>query len=80
MPPRRPTGLWQVIYIAPSATAGALLKDLLAERGFLVVLRGVGVPAAGAPQPCEVLVPAVEAAEAQEAVTALLPLLRQDEP
>jgi len=72
MPVGRVNGLWQAVYIAPSEISGAMIRDHLTQRGFLVMLRTVGSGQGGGPVPCEVLVPAVEAADAHEALTELL--------
>jgi hypothetical protein len=72
VPVGRVNGLWQAVYIAPSEIAGAMIKDHLTKLGFLVMVRSIGSGQGGAPVPCEVLVPAVEAADAHEALTELL--------
>ena len=73
MPVGRVNGLWQAVYIAPSEAVGAEIRDHLSKRGFLVMLRTAGGRGQGeGPVPCEVLVPAVEAADAHEALTEVL--------
>ncbi len=73
MPVGRVNGLWQVVYIAPSEAVGAQIRDRLSQRGFLVMLRSAGGRGqAEGPTPCEVLVPAVEAVDAHEALTEVL--------
>jgi hypothetical protein len=72
MPAGRVHGLWQTVYVAPSQAVGAMIKDYLSRLGFLVTLRSVGGVQDGAPVACEVLVPAVEAADAHQALTAML--------
>lgn len=73
MPARRVNGLWQVVYIAPSEAVGAEIRDRLSQQGFLVMLRPGGGRGQGeGPVPCEVLVPAVEAVDAHQALAEVL--------
>jgi hypothetical protein len=77
--------VWQVVYVAPDQAQGQRVKDLLNQQGFLVMVRAAGGRQSGQsggsePQGSqsgpatayEVLVPAVEAEEAQETITRLL--------
>ncbi|MBT9259646.1 MAG: DUF2007 domain-containing protein [Clostridiales bacterium] len=63
---------WKVLYIAPNETWAQMVKELLEEEGFLVMLRPGGVPHMGPSAPYDVLVPESEAAEAHEVLTAFL--------
>ncbi len=64
--------MWQVVYVAPNASLGEMVKELLNQKGFLVMLRSAGVPHMGAAAPHEVLVPEVEAAEANDVLAGVL--------
>lgn len=64
--------VWQVVYIAPNEAIGAMVKDLLSRKGFLVMLRPAGIPHMGPAAPFEVLVPGLEAEEAHGVLTDLL--------
>lgn len=60
-----------MVYIAPNESLGAMIKDLLTQKGFLVMLRSSGIPHMGAAAPHEVLVPECEAAEAHDILTGM---------
>ena len=55
-----------MVYIAPTEALGSVIKDLLTKKGFLVMTRSAGIALSGPGAPHEILVPAVEAAEAHE--------------
>lgn len=63
---------WAVIYVAPNQELADMLRELLAQAGYLAVTRAAGIPHLGASGPFEILVPRVEAREAQQALQAIL--------
>lgn len=65
-------GQWQTLYVAPNEAVAAMIREYLTQSGFLVMLRTAGVIHMGASAAFEVLVPALEVAEAHEALAALL--------
>lgn len=66
--------MWTVLYIAPNQTMAEMIKDILGQEGFLVMLRSVGLGPAylGAGSSFEVMVPESEAEEALEILAGFL--------
>ncbi|HOB09362.1 MAG: DUF2007 domain-containing protein [Limnochordia bacterium] len=64
--------MWTVVYIAPNHAIAGMLKELLNNEGFVVMLRPVGPPHLGASGSVEILVPDSEAEEALEIITAAI--------
>jgi hypothetical protein len=60
--------MWTVIYIAPTAKFADRIKEKLTEEGFLVKVRSIHL---SKPQ-YEILVPAGEVEEVQEALNSIL--------
>ncbi|MBX6350698.1 MAG: glutamate decarboxylase [Clostridia bacterium] len=63
--PRNPSP-WRVLYVAPNEAWALMVKELLEQDGFLVMLRSAGIPHMGPSAPHELLVPEAEVHEAQE--------------
>lgn len=58
--------MWTVVYIAPSRSVAESFKKVLSNEGILVMLRNIGMPAAGDSNAVEILVPESEVDEAME--------------
>ncbi len=61
--------MWTVVYIAPNRVVADMLKELLNNESFVVMLRPMGAPHLGAAGSVEILVPDSEAEEALEIIT-----------
>lgn len=61
--------MWTVVYIAPNKAMAEMLKTILMQEGFLVMVRAAGIPHMGDAGPHELLVPEEEAEEAHEVLT-----------
>lgn len=64
--------MWTVVYIAPNRPIADMIKELLEKEGVLVMVRPLGVPHMGPSANFEILVPELEAKEAQEVLNQAL--------
>lgn len=66
--------MWTILYIAPNQAMAEMIKDMLQDEGFLVMLRSLGIGSAyfGAASSFEVMVPESEAEEAHEILATFL--------
>jgi len=58
--------MWTVVYISSNKIIAEQIKELLTAEGLLVMIRPLGVPHLGDSGAFEVLVPELEATEANE--------------
>lgn len=63
--------MWTVVYIAPSKKEADKLQKILADEGFLVKLRVIGLPHANDACSIEILVPESEVDEALEIINSV---------
>lgn len=61
--------MWTVVYISSNKIIAEQIKELLTAEGLLVMIRPLGVPHLGDSSAFEVLVPELEAKEANEILT-----------
>ncbi len=60
--------MWTVVYISSNKATAEQLEKILTKEGLLVMLRPLGIPHLGDCGSVEVLVPELEAEEAQEII------------
>ncbi|NLM69448.1 MAG: DUF2007 domain-containing protein [Firmicutes bacterium] len=60
--------MWTVVYVAPNRAVADMMKELLEQEGFVVMLRPIGAPHMGASGSVEILVPDSEVEEALEII------------
>lgn len=58
--------MWTVVYISANRVIAEQIKELLSSEGLLATIRPLGIPHAGDSGSYEVLVPEMEAVEANE--------------
>ena len=63
--------MWTVVYVAPNRAVADMMKELLEQEGFVVMLRPIGAPHMGA-WACGNLVPDSEVEEALEIIAVRL--------
>jgi len=66
--------MWTVVYIASNRAMAEQIKNLLSSEGILVMIRPLGVPHLGDSGAFEVLVPELEANEANEILSTMMPV------
>lgn len=66
--------MWTVVYISSNRAIAEQIKRLLSGEGILVMIRPLGVPHLGDSGAFEVLVPELEASEANEILSTMLPV------
>jgi len=66
--------VWTVVYISSNRVIAEQIKELLTAEGLLVMIRPLGIPHMGDSGTFEVLVPELEASEANEILRARMPV------
>ncbi len=66
--------MWTVVYISSNRVIAEQIKELLTAEGLLVMIRPLGIPHMGDSGTFEVLVPELEASEANEILRARMPV------
>lgn len=66
--------MWTVVYISSNKVIAEQIKEILSSEGLLVMLRPLGIPHLGDSGSYEVLVPELEASEANEILRNMMPV------